>query len=1580
MPKLTIRTSLYTATALTGALFSQPAFADCVSQAPVNPNQIVCDNPGNAGWNGSATNGIVVTLNAGSTTTTNVGGPAVISTGTGSAVINFSGVFNGPGPITFGIDAGSPAGAALNLGGGTTVTNTSGAAIRGTVVFGNATGTANNVLNNSYSFLGATNKIGLIDGNISAAGNFTFNNSGFVGWTTNASVTQTGAGTVVINNGIDGGYVSPVSGAFTYQNGFIWNAGGTVISTQGSTTLVNHGGGNILGSLINGNIILGTLGTGTSSLTNGSVAFGNATIIGSVTMADRNNTVTNDGTITGNVTLNGTGTNTFNAGSTGSSGDNGLRLPGSAITGGTGAPTGVVTGTLTGLAANSANNTLNLNGTGASTLQAGSSILNFGVVNKNDAGSWLLKNTLDGAAGKLTNINVTGGTLATDNAAFLGSAATTVKLSNATTLNFNGTTAGTFAGNITDATGATTGKVTVTGANATTLSGTNTFSGTTTINGGTLNTGSNGALSANSDLTISNGGTLNVNNAVTIKSLTDAGTGPNTVNLAAGTNLGLTAGTFGGNFGTIVGTGNLTKTGTGTFTLAGTNTVNLTAPGTFAINDGTVVVAVADAISATTAVTVNSTATTTGTLRLDASDTIGSLAGTGANAVVNLNGAAVVLTTGGLNASPTFAGKIIGAGSLVKVGTGALTLTGSNTYAGGTTINGGSIIGFAGSTATNGSLQGNIAIASGASLQFNQALSPNGNTSGTYAGQLSGAGFVSFLGNGTGVLTLSGNNTGLTGQMNFFNNSIVAISSANNVGTGTLNFSNGTLETTATMTLANAVTLSAPKGTFLTDPATTLTLTGGVSGAGQLVKTGTGTLILGAASTYTGGTLVSAGVLQGRAGVGIQGNIVNNATVRIWGNLQTYDGNMSGTGNVVIFNLAPNPNTIMGFTGTNTYSGSTTVDVGAQFDGFGAGSLSPNSAFIVNGILTQAGSTSQVNTIGSLAGTGLVNASGTLNIGNDNTSTTFSGTFGPSVFWATPSKNVTKIGTGTQTLSGVGSVLTGALTVNGGTLALSSTGTLSAATTTVNTGGILTVNGSLTSPLVTVAAGGRLTGGLGIAPGVITGAVTNSGTVAPGSPVGILNVVGSFAQTATGTYAADVGGNGTTTVVAGVDFDRIAVSGVPGTAALAGTLAITQNGGVYVTGTTYDIITTTGGISGAFTTVTGASIAGSAFQTLSNVTANGGGIQGNNYRLVVVRSAAYNTVATNPNQVAVANGLTGIIGSPGSTATTNKIDAMSGAQAQALFQGLNPEPYAAYATALQDQGELFTRQVGQRLAETGVADKSTGLWANGYGQWANGKNRDFRFGSDHKIVGGAVGVDFGADALRFGVAGGYSEDDVTYLGGNSKGKSKSYQVGGYMGYSSGAVHFDAQLAYISGDITATKSVNAGSGATLIQGTAGASTKGHLFKGIATVGYNLGSGNLTFEPFVGIDYVSGHVNGFTETGMGTLNLTVRDIEAKRTDLVVGARFAASTGSIRPYANVTYRYNLDDNPSLVTGYFNGVSTAPFTVSAIGSGRSAFDVDAGISAQIGTGASVFLGYQGTFRNDLDSHGVNGGLRFSF
>ena len=53
------------------------------------------------------------------------------------------------------------------------------------------------------------------------------------------------------------------------------------------------------------------------------------------------------------------------------------------------------------------------------------------------------------------------------------------------------------------------------------------------------------------------------------------------------------------------------------------------------------------------------------------------------------------------------------------------------------------------------------------------------------------------------------------------------------------------------------------------------------AGTGSLIKQGTGTLIMDSVMGHTGGTTVSAGILQGDAGVGINGTIINNAQVNI---------------------------------------------------------------------------------------------------------------------------------------------------------------------------------------------------------------------------------------------------------------------------------------------------------------------------------------------------------------------------------------------------------------------------------------------------------------------------------------------------------------------------------------------------------------------------------------------------------------------------------------------------------------------------------------------------------------------------
>lgn len=1340
-----------------------------------------------------------------------------------------------------------------------------------------------------------------VAGTLSAGTGSAVNNEG--GITVAGTAISVGGGSVVTNASTATGIITGdvVFGATTGSqvntlNNYNAQPGGITGNVSSSGVLAVNNSGVIVGNL---------------SSTGNTTVINSGSFTGNMVLGGGNDTITNTGTLAGNVDM-GLGTNVFNA-------SDGAQLP---------------TGTLTAAAAGL--NTINL-GDGGGLFNI--AVTNFDVMNiDSPSGStW----TLGQAVSLSDKINLNSGWLEVGDADFLGS--NTIVNSAGTApgnggLYFDNTASGTYSGNMSG-----TGIVYVGfgGGGITTFSGNNTYTGGTYINNGTLVVTGGSALSDTGGVFLSTGGILDVAATETIGSLNDGGVygGTGTVTLSGG-NLRINSGAFSG---VISGVNGIEKIGTGTLTLSGANTF----AGAATVTNGILALSGGAAIADTTAVVVNSTATTSGTLQVNAAETIGSLAGNGGSVVLSAG-----LTTGGSNASTSYAGVISGVGSLTKAGTGTFTVTGANTYSGGTTINGGTLEG------NTTSIQGAVLVNAAGTLLFTQPIA------GTYAGAITGTGVVTKAGGG--VLTLSGTNSGFSGVTNF-NAGTIAIGAAANIGTGQLVFAGGTLQNTADVTLANGVTLNAGGGTFNTNSATTLTLNGSIGGAGALTKVGTGTLVLGGSNNYAGGTTVSAGILQGGAGTGIQGNVVNNAEVDFTGTTQTYQGNMSGTGSVKVINSA-----VIGFDGTNTYTGTTTIDAGSELYSFSNTALAPQSTFVVNGILAMSGPTS--NTIGGLAGSGLViTGGGLLNIGANNTSTTFSGVFGSGGYFSGTSTDVNKIGTGTLTLSGAGSTLTGNLGVNAGALDL--TGTLTAATTTVASGATLFVDGTLTSPTVTVAAGGKLGGGVGTVPGNIVGAVTNSGTVAPGHSPGILAVSGSYTQTATGIYAAEVGGNGTSTVVAGTAYDRIAVSGAPGTATLAGTLAVTQNGGLYVAGTAYDIITTTGGITGNFTSVTGNVI--SPFIALSNTVA-GSGVVGTNYRLLVVRSA-YNTVAANPNQVAVATGLQALVPVTGASATVIKIDNMTAAQAQALFASTNPEGYGAYATALQDQGELFTRQVETRLASVGDEEK-TGVWMNGYGQWGNGKNKDFRFGSDQRIVGVAGGIDFGLSGIRLGLAAGYSEDKVTFLQGNSAGKSKAWQIGGYAAYASGPLHIDAQVAYLSSDIAATKVVSAGAGATLISGVASASTNGNLLKGVATIGYEMGDEKMKLRPYIGVDFASGKVDGFTESGMGVLDLTAADIDADRTDAVIGFKFEAPMGNVTPYVNAAYRYRVSDNARTVTAFFNGLSASPFTVSAINSGRSAIDVDAGLSAKIGANASVFAGYQGTFRNDIDSHGVNGGFRFSF
>ncbi|WP_273793905.1 beta strand repeat-containing protein, partial [Brucella anthropi] len=251
------------------------------------------------------------------------------------------------------------------------------------------------------------------------------------------------------------------------------------------------------------------------------------------------------------------------------------------------------------------------------------------------------------------------------------------------------------------------GALTKTGAGTLVLSGTNTYTGGTNINGGTLVAGSNSNLGDVSGSLAFDGGTLSLITTFDNARSVTLGAAGGTIETAAGVNL------FSG---TITGTGELRKTGTGTLVLTGDDTatgLTTIVAGTLRIGNGSTKGSIAGNIVNDGAVSFDriddvvyggvisgsgvATKNGAGTLTLTSDQTYtgatviaagtlqvgnGGASGWISNAVISNNGR----LSFNRSDDKTYAGSIVGSGSVIKNGTGTLTLSGTNTYTGGTEI------------------------------------------------------------------------------------------------------------------------------------------------------------------------------------------------------------------------------------------------------------------------------------------------------------------------------------------------------------------------------------------------------------------------------------------------------------------------------------------------------------------------------------------------------------------------------------------------------------------------------------------------------------------------------------------------------------------------------------------------------------------------------------------------------------------------------------------------------------------------------------------------------------------------------
>ena len=736
------------------------------------------------------------------------------------------------------------------------------------------------------------------------------------------------------------------------------------------------------------------------------------------------------------------------------------------------------------------------------------------------------------------------------------------------------------------------------------LSGNNSYTGGTAINAGVLRISGDANLGDAAGGLTFDGGTLETT-ADFDSGRAVAFTGNGTLLTGTGTTFGLT--------GEITGTGNLAKNGAGTLILTGANSYS----GDTLVNAG--------------ALFVNGDQTgATGLTSVASGAVLGGIGVIGGNVSV-ADGA--TLDPGGIDGLP---GLLTINGNLSLASNATLSMQfGEANVAGGTRND---LVDVGGNLTLDGTI--NVSVSAGGSFgpgiyrvfNYGGALTDNGLTLGTMPGgsavsvQTAVAGQVNLVNSagltlsfwdgttgpknngqidgGNGVWRIGGGSNNWTDSAGTLNadytpDSFAIFSAApgtvsvdngsGNVRASGMQFaSNGYVITGDALTLTGAQALVQVGDGSAAGAGYSATIASELTGTAGLVKTDLGTLVLTGTNSYAGGTRIDGGTLQlgdGGASGSITGDIVDNGVLVVnRSGTISFDGAISGTG--ALNKLGSG---LLTLTGANSYAGGTLVDSGTvQISsdanlGDAAGALS-----LQGGTLQAGASFTSARTI-------LLGSSDSNSIDTQGFDITLAGIVGDG-----PNNSsgnfVNKLGVGTLTLTGA-NTYNNRTVIAGGTLALAGAGTVGTGNLVVNAGTVFDISQTITGariiqlnsgPAGIIALGSRtLTLGFGASFSDWSGTITDGGIgggaggrvviAAPGGAVRFFeaNSYTGGTSVASGTFVLAGSGSlyssGAVAVNGGAVFD---ISGLAATGTTIGDLsgagAITLGGKTLTLGTGND--------------------------------------------------------------------------------------------------------------------------------------------------------------------------------------------------------------------------------------------------------------------------------------------------------------------------------------------------------------------------------------------------------------------------
>jgi outer membrane autotransporter protein len=245
-------------------------------------------------------------------------------------------------------------------------------------------------------------------------------------------------------------------------------------------------------------------------------------------------------------------------------------------------------------------------------------------------------------------------------------------------------------------------------------------------------------------------------------------------------------------------------------------------------------------------------------------------------------------------------------------------------------------------------------------------------------------------------------------------------------------------------------------------------------------------------------------------------------------------------------------------------------------------------------------------------------------------------------------------------------------------------------------------------------------------------------------------------------------------------------------------------------------------------------------------------------------------------------------------------------------------------------------------------EQRSGWWMKGFGYAGNQDARDNSTGYDSKIIGGMVAFDAPLDAYtRAGLGFGYARSTIDGDKFDASTDFDTYRPIAFIGHEDGPWFVNGSASFGWSEYSSMRHIVY----TGVDRTAKAEYSGQDYTAFASTGYHFSAKEVTITPLASLLYSRVHLNGYTETGAGDINLKANSQDYDFLESGLGVKmeryFSNRDGtSYVPEGHFNWFHELL-NPSLEqTAKYTAAGSSSFTTQGLNTADDTFNVGGGIT----------------------------------